>query len=250
MERIGIIGYGEIGKAMARVCKEAGYKVMIRELKYDEIGKNHIDYLHVCIPEKERSVFVNIVRRAIRELKPRLSVINSSVSVGTTRKIFRKTNSPIVHSPIVGVHPYLYDSIKYHFRKIIGPVDGLSLGLAREHFKRLGLKVEIYDSPENSEAAKLLDLVYYTWNIIFCKWVNETCKKTGLNFDQVYVKHNRNYNKGYAKLRPNVVRPILVHTKGPIGGHCTIPDTELFHKTFKNRFTGFILRENRRYKLE
>lgn len=247
MEKIGIIGFGEIGKAMARVCNEGGYQVLVRELKYDEIKKNAVDYLHVNIPEKKQIEFVNIVVMAIKELKPKLTIINSSVSVGTTRKVFQKTKSPIVHSPVIGVHPYLYDSIKHHFKKVVGPVDNASLKLALKHFKQLGLKTEVYDSAENSEAAKLLDLVYYAWNIVYCKWVNETCKKIGLNFDQVYVGHNKNYNRGYAKLRPNVVRPILVPTKGPIGGHCTIPDTILFHKHFKNRFTEFILKENKRY---
>lgn len=247
---VGILGYGEIGKAIGRICREAGYKTYIKELKYDQLTGKKVDILHVNIPEKSREEFIEIVVKNVKEFKPVLTVINSSITPGTTRKIFEKTNFPIVHSPVIGVHPHLYASIKKFFKKIIGPVNNKSLILAKDHFKKLGLEVVIYDSCENSEAAKLLDLVYYAWNIIFCKWMKEISAANKLNFDQLYVKQNQIYNQGYAKLRPNVVRPILQPVPGPIGGHCTIPDTIIFEKYFPNRFTKFILKENEKYKKE
>jgi len=246
-EVVGILGNGEIGRAVGRICREAGYKTLVRELTYDEMEGKRIDYLHVNIPEKRRPDFVGIVVKNIVELKPKLTIINSSCSVGATREIYEKVGLPIVHSPVIGVHPHLYESIKFHFKKIIGPVDKKSLVLAKAHFKKMGLKIEIYDSSENSEAAKLLDLVYYAWNIVFCKWMDEMCKKMGVDFDQVYTRHNQIYNEGYKKLRPNVVRPVLVPTPGPITGHCTIPDTELVQRDFPNRLTEFILKENKKY---
>lgn len=249
-ETVGILGKGEIGSAVARLCKEAGYRVIIRELNYDQLVGKTVDYLHVNIPEKDNSKFVNIVVKTIKEVKPHLTVINSSVTPGTTRKIFNLTKNPIVHSPVIGVHPYLYDSIKKHFPKIIGPVNTESLMLAKNHFRKLGLKIEVYDNAKNSEAAKLLDLVYFAWNIVFCKWMNEISNKLGLNFDQIYNVHNKIYNGGYKKLRPNTVRPILKPMPGPFGGHCTYEDTLLFEKFYKNRLTEFILKENERYKKE
>ena len=231
-EVVGILGKGEVGRAVGRICREAGYKVLVRELKYDEISEKQIDYLHVNIPEKVKADFVRVVVKNIRELRPKLTVINSSCSVGATREIYEKVGLPIVHSPVIGVHPHLYESIKLRFRKIIGPVNKKSLVLAKAHFKKLGLKIEIYGSSENSEAAKLLDLVYYAWNIVFCKWMDEICGKMGVDFDQVYTRHNQNYNEGYKKLRPNVIRPVLSPTPGPIDGHCTIPDVELIERDF------------------
>ena len=247
---VGILGKGEIGSAIARLCKEAGFRVLVRELDYDQLADECVDYLHVNIPEKNNKKLVDIVVKTIRETEPGLTVINSSVTPGTTRKIYEKTKRPIVHSPVIGVHPYLFGSIKKHFKKIIGPVNKQSLKLAKSHFRKLGLKIEVYDKAEDSEAAKLLDLVYYAWNIVFCKWVNEVSQDLKLNFDQVYPRHNENYNLGYRKLRPNVQRPILRPITGPIGGHCTVEDTLLFDKFYKNRFTKFILKENERYKKE
>ncbi|KKQ95744.1 MAG: UDP-glucose/GDP-mannose dehydrogenase dimerization [Candidatus Woesebacteria bacterium GW2011_GWB1_43_14] len=247
-EIVGILGKGEIGTAIAKISREAGYKVLVREIKYDQMAGNTVDFLHVNIPEKNNKKFVDLVVANILELEPRLTVINSSVTPGTTRKIFNRANKPIVHSPVIGIHPQLYKSIKVYFKKVIGPTDKKSLNLAKKHFKKLGLNVQTYDSAENSESAKLLDLIYYAWNIVFCKWVDEISKELKLNFNQVYTINNQIYNQGYKKLRPNVIRPVLTPTLGPIGGHCTVEDTILFDRYYKSRFTKFILGENERYK--
>ncbi len=247
---VGLLGSGEIGSAIGRICKESGFKVLVRELKYDELKGENIDYFHISIPEKDNNKFIEIAVKNIKEFKPELTIINSSVTPGTTRKISKLTGLPIVHSPVIGVHPYLYESIKKHFPKIIGPVDKKSGELAKRHLKSLGLKIKMYTTSEDSEAAKLLDLVYYAWNIIFCKWMKEVCDKKGLNFDEVYIQQNQIYNEGYKKLRPNVIRPILKPLKGPIGGHCTIPDTIIFDKYLKSRFTKLILEEDKRYEKE
>lgn len=245
---IGILGYGEIGKAMARICREAGFRALVRELKYDEIKKNKIDYLHINIPEKDPENFIKVVVNNIKELKPMLTVINSSTTPGTTQKIAVLTKANIVHSPVIGVHPDLYLSIKKYFVKVIGPTSDLSRKLAIGHFRKLKLKSIFYKSSNDSEAAKILDLVYYAWNIVYCKWVKEMCDKNGLNFNQVYTMQNRIYNNGYKKLLPDVARPILFPVPGAIGGHCTIPDTVIFHRYSPSRLTAYILKENELYK--
>lgn len=247
---VAILGYGEIGKSIGQICTEAKFQVFIRELNYDQAQGKNIEFLHISIPEKNNDKFINSVVEMINEFQPKLTIIHSTVTTGTTRKIFQITKLPIIHSPVVGVHPQLYQSIKYIFPKIIGPVDKKSLQLGKTHLKSLGLKIKVYDSSEESETAKLLDLTYFAWNIIFCKWVNELCNEVGLNFDQVYTQHNQIYNRGYKKLRPQVVRPVLKPMKGPIGGHCTIPDVELLNNYFKNRFAEFILSENEKFKYE
>lgn len=245
---VGILGYGEIGKAMARVCQDAGFRILIRELTYDQINNNKIDYLHVSIPERNQSDFIKIVVKNILELKPILTVINSSTTPGTVKQIAKLTKYPVIHSPVIGVHPDLYLSIKKYFTKVIGPTSNVSKKLAIEHFNKLKIKYTLYDSSENSESAKLLDLVYYAWNIIYCKWVKEMCDKNKLNFDQVYTMQNRIYNAGYKKLLPDVVKPVLLPIPGAIGGHCTIPDTEIFHRYSPSRLTAYILKENELYK--
>lgn len=247
---VGILGHGEVGSAIGRICREAGFEVLIRELAFDQIKDKKVDFLHVNIPEKDNRQFVNTVVKNIKELSPGLTIINSSVQIGTCRKIQKLTGVDIVHSPILGSHPYLYQSIKFNFPKIIGPVNNDSLKKAKLHFKTLKLKTEIFDSSETTEAAKLLDLVHYAWDIILCKWTSEACNNLNLNFEQVYTKYNNIYNKGYSKLRPSVKRPILIPIDGPIGGHCVIEGTRLFDKVYPNRFTKLILQEQKIMKTE
>ena len=244
---VGILGHGEIGSAIARICREAEFEVLIRELTFDQIKDKKVDFLHVNIPQKNNRQFVDTVVLNIKQLQPGLTIINSSVKVGTCRKIQQLTGADIVHSPVTGVHPHLYESIRFIFPKIIGPVNKNSLKKARLHFMTLKLKTEVFDSSQTSEAAKLLDLVHYGWDIIFCKWIKEVCVSLNLNFDQVYTRYNNIYNKGYSKLRPNVKRPILIPVDGPIGGHCVIEDTILFDKSYNNKFTKFILEEQKKY---
>jgi UDP-N-acetyl-D-mannosaminuronate dehydrogenase len=244
---VGVLGYGEIGSAMARIAQEAGYQIYIRELDYDTLKGKQIDYLYINIPEKRNKEFIEIVALNIREFSPKLTIINSSITPGTTRKIFALTKSPIVHSPVIGLHPNLYTSIKKYFRKVVAPIDSKSRKLAEEHFRKLGLKVEFFTKPENSEASKLLDLIYFAWNIVFCKWVNQMCNDQGWDFSEVYKKQNEIYNQGYARLLPNSIRPILIPVPGPITGHCTIPDTELIHKLYPTSLTSYILKENKKY---
>ena len=245
---VGILGYGEIGKAVARVCQDAGFKILIRELKYDEIKNTKINYLHVSIPEKSPKDFIKTVVKNIKELKPMLTVINSSTTPGTVKRIADLTKTPVVHSPVIGIHPDLYLSIKKYFTKVIGPTSTISKKLAIKHFNKLKIKYVLYDSSEDSEAAKILDLVYYAWNIVYCKWIKETCDKNNLNFDQVYTRQNRIYNNGYKKLLPDVVRPIMLPIPWAIGGHCTISDTEIFHRYSPSRLTAYILKENELYR--
>ncbi len=244
---VGILGYGEIGKALGRIAKEAGFKVVVRDLKYDEFTNEIIDFLYVSVPEVSNKTFVDLVVKNIKEVKPKLTIINSSITPGTTKKIYKKTKALIVHSPVIGLHPNLYESIRFHFKKIVGPTSKEAAIQARRHLQSLGLKVEMYDSSDESETAKLLDLIYFAWNIVYCKWVNAVCTSLKLNFDQVYTKQNQIYNEGYKTLLPNTLRPILIPMPGPISGHCTIPDTELFHKIFPTDLTKFILNENRKY---
>ncbi len=242
---VGILGYGEVGKAIAKICQDAHFSVLIRDLKTDQLKNKRVDFLHVNIPQNKD--FIKIVVKNMLELAPKLTIINSSTIPGTTREIFKKTNLPVVHSPVIGSHPNLVKSIKTFFPKIIGPVDQKSLKLAKNHFKDLKLKSLIYDNAETSEAAKLLDLTYFAWNIIYCKWVYNACQKLNLNFNQVYILNNQIYNSGYGKLLPNVIRPILTPISGPIGGRCVTSGVKLVDKFLKNPLTNLILKENKKY---
>jgi hypothetical protein len=244
---IGILGLGEVGQAIKKLCAQK-HRVFCRDLKFDEIKRQKIDFLHVCIPYSQD--FEKIVTKTIKELKPQLTIIDSTVAPGTTQNLYKKTKSLLAHCPILGKHPHLYRYQKI-FQKPIGAINQKAYALTKKHFQELGVKTARFDSPFESELAKLLETTYYSFNIVFEKWVHEICRQKKANFHQVYTTFNQIYNQGYKKTLPNVIRPILKHQPGPIGGHCLIPNVKILRSWLnKDGFLTFILQQNERAKGE
>lgn len=243
---IGVVGIGEVGSAISSILEEK-YLVLKKDIKFDEIKKNQVQVLHVCLPYS--SNFVNLVCLQTSLNKPKLIVIHSTVFPGTTEKIYKKTKIPTVHSPVMGTHPNLKKDV-LNFVKIVGPCSKKSANLAVRHFKEVGIKTKIISNSTASEIGKLLDTSYYAWNILFCKQVGELSKALGLNFDEIYIVFNSIYNQGYTIIKPNVVRPLLQYEPGPIGGHCIVPNAYILDRFIKNDITDFIIKANRKLENE
>lgn len=201
-----------------------------------------IDLMHICYGYNDK--FISSAEEYIKKYKPEMVIINSTVQVGTTRELIRRTNANIVHSPVMGVHPHLTESM-LTFTKIIGSIDKKAFMKAKYHFQSLGIKTVQYNSPEESEAAKLLDTSYYGWNILFMKHVHKYCVDKKLDFENVYTTTNEIYNEGYKKMKmPNVVRPVLKYMPGRIGGHCIMPNYEILKHDFYPAKIGLVIDED------
>ena len=233
---VGIIGFGQIGQAIKQVV-EKKHRVFARDLDFDQIKKNRIDILHLCYPFDKN--FTTNAIRYIKEIKPNLVIIESTVKVGTTEKIYRKTGVNLVHSPVRGVHPHLYEGVM-NFPKYIGSTSKKAGIIAKKYYQDLGIKVELFDDSRTTELAKLMCTTYYGWNIIFEKEMYKLCHKYGVNFDQAYSRWNQSYNRGYRQLGMGyVVRPVLKHIPGPIGGHCVISNCGLITSSITRIISKF-----------
>jgi UDP-N-acetyl-D-mannosaminuronate dehydrogenase len=230
-QKIGILGYGEIGKAIAKFYKNP----KIKDLNRDDDLRG-VEILHICIPWSER--FVKIVKKEINGIKPKLTIIHSTVAPGTTKKI----GGMVVHSPVRGVHPYLYEGIKI-FIKYIG-ADNKEVGqMAKKHLESLNIKVELIQPSIATELGKILDTTYYGVCIAWHKEMKKICDKLGVDFDKVVTNFNQTYNEGYSKLgKKNVIRPVLFADKKPIGGHCVLPNAKILKKYFKSEAIDLILK--------
>lgn len=241
---VGIIGLGEVGTAIRKLCKKK-HRVYPRTRHIDELKGKTVDVLHLCYPYTD--TFVQTAVEAIGELKPKLVINDSSVKPGTTEEIYNQTEVPIVHAPIIGKHPGLYEYL-FELEKIIGAIDEKSYRAAKKHFEELGLKTTRFRSPLEAEMAKLLSTTYYGWNIIYEKYVHRLCEQFGADFGQVYNRLNELYNRGYERTLPHVRRPILKHVPGPIGGHCVIPNAKILNKWLADELTTFLLVQNEKAK--
>lgn len=231
-KKIGILGYGEIGKAIATFYEDPFiHDPYLEEPLEFPIGLE-LDVLHVCIPHKSALEFQATVKLAIRHYaQGGLVIIHSTVPVGTTAEL-GADHKFIVHSPCRGVHPHLAEGIRT-FPKYIGADFAGAGRLAFEHFEEIGIKPQVVHKSKATELLKLLDTTYYGLAIAYHAYAAKLCDAVGVNFEMVMTDANRTYNEGYVELgKPNVVRPVLFPPEGPIGGHCVVPNAEILRGQF------------------
>lgn len=227
--KVGILGYGEIGKAVSQFYASP----KIKDLNRDD-GLAGVEILHVCIPWSDK--FIDIVKKEIKKIKPKLTIIHSTVALSATKEI----GGTAVHSPVRGVHPKLFEGIKT-FVKYIGADNKRAANLAERHFKKLNIKTKTFFPSKTTEALKLWDTAQYGWLIVLNKEIKKWCDKNNVDFEAVYTEANKTYNEGYKKLgREEVLRPYLKHIEGKIGGHCIIPNCRIL----KSGITETILKKN------
>jgi UDP-N-acetyl-D-mannosaminuronate dehydrogenase len=232
--KTGILGYGEVGKAIAQFYDMP----LIKDLDRDD-GLEKCDYLHICIPYTPD--FVNIVFKELEMIKPKISIIHSSVAPGTTLAL-KTLGFDIVHSPVMGVHPDIYKGIQT-FVKYIGNDDRWDGIRVSNHFSDLGIKTHCVYPSRISELAKLLDTTYYGLCIAWHGEVQKICEKEKLPFDEIFTLWNTNYNVGYKELgKHNVIRPVLYPPpENKIGGHCVIPNAEILDNIYTSKAIDLIL---------
>jgi len=229
-KNIGILGYGEVGQAVAQFYKTP----KIKDLGRNDGFKN-LDVLNVCIPWSDN--FINIVKKEIKAANPKLTIIHSTVYPGTTKKL----GKGVVHSPIRGIHPHLYEGIKT-FVKYVGADDKESGTSAQKHLEGLGIKVKLFSPSITTEIGKLLDTTYYGICIAWHGEMKRICDKAGVKFEDAITDFNITYNEGYSKLgKKNVVRPVLTPPIGGITGHCIIPNAEYINKYCKTKGVDMLL---------
>lgn len=244
--KIGILGYGEVGKSLARFYQnKKKFDLLLKDLKFDEFGQQKIDILNVAISYFSEKQFISAVTGVIKKNKPALTIIHSTIVPGTTKKLIQKTKTKIVHSPVRGVHPKLYEGIKT-FVKFIGTENFKTGKLAEKHFKEIGIKnVKILMPTVVTELNKLIDTTYYAHCIVFTDYVEQIFKKYKVPF-RTFQEFNLSYNEGYKKLgKLNVVRPTLYppsKTGRKIGGHCQIPNAKILEKLYPHPLTKEILK--------
>lgn len=210
-----IVGRGEIGKSLHAVLGGDITDITFLPGKYD--------ILHIAFPYKSKE-FIDEVKRYQELYSPKYTVIHSTVPVGTSRQC------NAIHSPCLGIHPYLEESLKT-FTKFLG---GENAGAVSDYFRRHNVKVYITDKSETTELMKLLDTTHYGIEIEIVKDIKRQCDKYGVPFEawSLWVD---NYNSGYDKLgHSEYKKPNLIPNMQKIDGHCVMPNTELIETPFTN----------------
>lgn len=219
-----IIGNGEIGKSL--------HKIFGGDITDRTDLQGEYEIIHIAFPYTED--FIGEVKRYQNLYHPKYTVIHSTVPVGTSRKC------GAIHSPVVGIHPFLEESLKT-FTKFLG---GEQASEVADYFRKAGMKVYITDKPETTELMKLLCTANYGIMVEYTKDIKRQCNKYKVPFE-AWTLWNDNYNKGYVKLgQEQFVRPNLVPIMNKIGGHCVLPNVGMI----ETPFTKFLRKLNTREK--
>ena len=153
-EQTVVIGLGEVGRPLCELIAQTGAEVLgVDAAPVDLPAPGTVAVMHICFPF-EIDDFVGETARYVDRLRPELTVINSTVGVGTTRAVHERTGGRIVHSPVRGKHARMVEELTY-YDKFIGPIDADAGVLAKQHFESLGMTTKVLSSPEASELAKL-----------------------------------------------------------------------------------------------
>lgn len=223
-----VIGLGETGKPLFEILSNY-HEVDGIDLKdcRNPIPKNY-EVINICIPYSEN--FVQVVRDYQDLFNQPLTIIHSTVPIGTTSKI-----PNAVHSPILGRHYRMKEDLKI-YKKWIG---GKDAGEAREYLQAAGFYCECVPTSEETEALKLMCLAKYGMSIAFAQYQQEICNKYGFPYDDI-IEWDIDYNDGVEQ--DELQRPILQPPNGKIGGHCVIQNTKILNEQHPNPILKEILK--------
>lgn len=201
--RVGIIGYGYVGRAMAAFFSKH-YEILIHDMdagllkdvklvSRDEINK--CDLAVVCVPTgklPDGSCDVSGVERVINWLSTPLILLKSTVAVGTTDQLKEKTGKAIVFSPEYCGESSYWTPYAFHMDIKETPFfifggDPRDTSKMVEYFLPVTGPVKQYrqTTTKAAEMAKYMENSFYATKITFCYEFATLCQRIGLDFNEV-----------------------------------------------------------------
>jgi UDP-N-acetyl-D-mannosaminuronate dehydrogenase len=228
--RVVVVGLGEVGKPLFELISRYHNTVGVDMSPVEQIGE--VGVLHVCYPFEVKD-FIGETARYIEFFRPDLTIINSTVAVGTTRTIAERTGAEVVNSPVRGKHARMLDELRI-YTKFVGAMHRSAGEQAAEHFRSVGLKTKILSSPETTELAKLTETTYFGLLIAWAQEIERYCDKSGQDYDEVASFYDEiNY------------LPPVKYFPGIIGGHCVMPNIEILSERSHSPMLEAIQASNR-----
>lgn len=188
--KIGIIGYGHVGKAM--------HNLFIDAYIYDEpLGmglKDHInccDVVFVCVPtppKNDGSCDTSVVEYVVSWCEAKVIVLRSTVEIGFTDILKKKYNKKIVFQP-----EYYGETVAHPFANL-SDRQWLSFGgdpldinyVIKAYQTVMNSNVHIYQAPAKEvEMAKYMENAFFATKVIFCNEMYDLCEKMNINYNQV-----------------------------------------------------------------
>jgi UDP-N-acetyl-D-mannosaminuronate dehydrogenase len=226
-----VVGLGEVGKPILELIADSCDAVGV-DVSPPTGPIEKVDIMHICYPF-EIDDFVGETARYIERFKPALTIIESTVGVGTTRAVAERTGTAVVHSPVRGKHVRMLKELR-EYTKFIGALDKDAGEQAAQHFQAAGVKTKILSSPEASELAKLTETTYFGLMIAWAQEVERYCDQSNANYDEIV--------SFYEEIK---YLPPVKFVPGVIGGHCVMPNIEILRDFQQSAVLDTIKTSNR-----
>jgi UDP-N-acetyl-D-mannosaminuronate dehydrogenase len=211
--KVMVVGLGEIGKPLLDVLSKH-YETVGIDITPPADLPERVDVMHVCYPFRIQD-FAGETVRYIQRFKPKVTVLNSTVSIGTTRSIADRAGAKVVNSPVRGKHIRMAADL-LHYDKFVGALDAESADVVVRHFHGAGMKTRVLSSPEATELAKLTETTYFGLIIAWAQEVERYCDQLGLKYDEIVSIYEE------VSFFPRVK-----YSPGIIGGHCVMSNIEI-----------------------
>lgn len=273
MTKIGIIGYGYVGKAFARMFDNQSrdkYEVRVYDpfiekteselhVLTDEDGINECDLAVICVPTESNddgSANTSIVEETAKWLETGLILIKSTVPPGTTDKLaeFYPEQHFAMSPEYIGEGKY-YVTPRMDFQTdmkkcpfvIIGGSDIATTAILDILVPILGPEKDYFKcTSSEAELIKYMENTYFAFKITFAQEMYEMCQAMGLDWYKVW--------QGWAKdPRVDVMHTAVFPNARGFSGKCLPKDTNALVKAsmehgYRPDFLIEMLRSNARFR--
>jgi len=231
-KKVAVVGMGEVGKPLFQLISEHRDTIDVIGVDIEPVAAmDGVDVLHICYPFQIRD-FVGEAAKYIAHFKPALTVINSTVAVGTTRAIAERTGTPVVNSPVRGKHARMLEELRF-YTKFVGALNPIAGEKAARHFESVGLKTKVLSSPEATELAKLTETTYFGVMIAWAQELERYCDQSGQDYQEI--------TSFYDEIK---FFPPVKYFPGVIGGHCVMPNIDILRKFIQSDILDAIKASN------
>ena len=225
-----VAGLGEIGfpilKLLSKKQTIVGYdldKRLTNKLKLKKLQGTETSFLHIAIPVTSK--FDSNLLQLYKKFKPECIVIHSTIGPGTTERIQKKLDVPVIYSATRGIHKRMFKDIKRYTKFFAisknAPKKQWAVKTYSRKMKNCGIKTRQMTKPETLELAKIIcDTSYLGWLVNYAQLSNIIATKHGVDYDEMW-----SFSDEIHKFLGN--RPKMF--PGFIGGHCVIPNIDLLH---------------------
>ena len=187
--KIGIVGYGHVGKAMHALFK--GAEVFDEPLNIGTKEKiNQCEIAFVCVPTpsmQDGNCDTSIVENVISWLNVPVIVLRSTVRVGFTDEMMEKYHKEIVFQP-----EYYGETVAHPFAELSdrqwlafgGNPKGIDVAIkAYQTVMNSNVRILQYGAKE-VEFAKYMENAYLATKVIFCNEMYDIAKSLGVNYNE------------------------------------------------------------------